>query len=67
MKAITGEHTSMEKIFGSILALSYTGFTAYITSVEVFTAYAQIFMYISAGLLSLVTAFYVFRNKGRKK
>ena len=66
MKEITGEHTSMEKIL-AFISFSYTGITAYVTAVEELTAYAQIFMYVSAGVLSLITAFYVYRNKGRHK
>ncbi len=56
----------MEKIL-ALFSLSYTGLTAYIIQVEQIAVYAQVFMYLSAGLLSLVTAFYVWKNKGKSK
>jgi len=62
----TGEQIRMEKIL-AFFSLSYTGVTAYIIQVEQVAVYAQVFMYLSAGILSLVTAFYVWKNKGKGK
>lgn len=55
----------MERL--SVFALSYTGAVALFTAitpqdVEIWT---RIFMYLSAGILSLITAFYVVKNKGK--
>lgn len=51
-----------------ILALLYTVLVAFLTGLDQANIefYAKIFMYISAGLLSLVTAYYMKKNKGRK-
>ena len=62
----TGEHTPMEKIL-AFISFSYTGMTAILTSAGDFEVYTRIFMYISAGILSLISAYYVYKNKGKKK
>lgn len=61
-----GEHTAMEKILATISFL-YTGFAAIFTTTNEIEIFARIFMYVSAGILSLVSAYYWIRNKGRKK
>ena len=61
----TGETIQMGRL--PFLSYCYTGMVAYFTLITPadFEIYAKIFMYLSAGLLSLVSAFFVYRNKGR--
>jgi len=63
----SGEIQPMEKL--PILSLCYTATVAYFTVItpQDFELYAKIGMYLSATLLSLISAFYVYKNKGRKK
>jgi len=57
----------MEKL--QVFAFAYTGAVAYFTLItqQDIEFYAKIFMYISAGVLSLVSSFYVLKNKGKGK
>lgn len=49
------------------LSLCYTGVVAFLTIVtpQEFEIWARIFMYFSAGALSLVSAYFVWKNKGK--
>jgi hypothetical protein len=51
----------------NIISFCYTLFVAFVTIIipQDFEIYARIFMYITAGCLSIVTIFYVIKNKGR--
>jgi len=51
-----------------ILALLYTGFVAILTGLDQTNIefIGKMFMFLSAGILSLITAYYMVKNKGRK-
>ena len=51
-----------------VISLCYTGFVALVTAItpQDIEIYARIFMYISAGFLSIVTLYFVIKNKGKK-
>lgn len=57
----------MEKL--QVFAFAYTGAVAYFTLItqQDIEFYAKIFMYVSAGLLSLISSYYVLKNKGKGK
>lgn len=55
----------MERL--AFLVLGYSGGVALFTAIipQDIEIWTRIFMYLSAGILSLITAYYVHKNKGK--
>lgn len=59
--------SSAQSFHLQLLSLSYSGGVAMFTIIDpaAVEIWARIFMYVTAGLLSLVTMLYVIKNKGK--
>lgn len=61
----TGNEMEKLQVFSFAYSITVAYFTL-ITQLDI-EFYAKIFMYVSAGVLSLVTTYYVLKNKGKGK